>query len=500
MGVPVLSATMSAPSLEWGDLAPLLVLLGGACALLLLGTLVRGWTRVAGTTTTVVVALVAAGWSVAVWERDSTVLGKYVVNDAILIDRLSVLAAILVCLATAAAAVLVHPHLSATGADGTEHGALLLTSAIGAIVLAGANDLIVLFLGLEILSLSLYVLAASNRTKEQSQEAGLKYFILGGFASAFLLYGIALVYGATGSTSLEVIDVGLAAQALVVGSDTMLLVGIGLMLVGLAFKVSAVPFHSWTPDVYQGSPSPVTAFMASAGKVAAFAALARIVSTAFERRVDDWRPAVWALAIASTVVGSVMAVSQTNVKRMLAYSSVSHAGFILVGVEASGQRGVDGLASTATYLVAYSVMAVGSFAAVMLVAGTADDETSLGAFKGLARRRPSLALAFTVLLLAQAGVPFTSGFVAKFGVIRSAVQAESWALAIVAMVAAVVAAFVYLRIIVSMWLEEPDDDSRPSLAVGPAVVVAVAVTFTLVVGVLPGWLLNATESVARALG
>jgi NADH-quinone oxidoreductase subunit N len=216
--------------------------------------------------------------------------------------------------------------------------------------------------------------------------------------------------------------------------------------------------------------------------------------------VDDWRPAVWALAIASTVVGSVMAVSQTNVKRMLAYSSVSHAGFILVGVEASGHRGVDGLASTATYLVAYSVMSVGSFAVVMLLAGASDDATSLAAFKGLARRRPSLALAFTVLLLAQAGVPFTSGFVAKFGVIRSAVEARSWALAIVAMVAAVVAAFVYLRIIVSMWLEEPDDDSRPVLAVGPVIVVALAVAFTLVVGLLPGWLLNATESVARAFG
>ena len=219
--------------------------------------------------------------------------------------------------------------------DGPELFVLYLAAAIGGIIMVAANDLIVLFLGLETLSLALYVLAASNRRRTQSQEAGLKYFILGGFSSAFFLYGIALIYGATKETNLGKIMENLAAKQVFPRNDVLLLVGVGLLLVGLAFKVAAVPFQVWTPDVYQGAPTPVTSFMASAGKTAAFAALLRISVTALQSRVDDWRPVVWVLAVLSLVVGSVLAVSQTNVKRMLAYSSISHAGFILLGVEAA---------------------------------------------------------------------------------------------------------------------------------------------------------------------
>ncbi|MFM9084013.1 MAG: proton-conducting transporter membrane subunit, partial [Actinomycetota bacterium] len=211
----------------------------------------------------------------------------------------------------------------------------------------------------------------------------------------------------------------------------------------------------------------------------------------------DWRPAVWALAVLAVAIGSFMAVTQSNVKRMLAYSSVSHAGFVLVGVEAAGHPGSNGLASSGLYLVAYSVLVLGSFAAVMAVAGREASATSLADFAGLGRRRPALALAFSTLLLAQAGVPLTSGFVAKFGVIKSAVDAESYAIAIIAMVAAVVGAYLYLRIMVSMWLEEPADDSRLEVPRVVAAVVGLAVAFTLLVGFLPGWLLNATESLAR---
>ena len=489
----MIAAGLEAPSLEWGDLAPLLVLLGGTCSLLLLGSLVRGWTQRLGTTLTTITALTSGVWWAIVWERDSTVVGRFIIADALTIDRATALAGMVVAVAVAGASLLLHSRPQS--GEGTEVNALLLTSAIGAVVLAGANDLISLFLGLEILSLSLYLLAASNRRRDASQEAGFKYFVLGGVASAFMLYGIALVYGATTSTALDDIRTGLEAQARVTGSDAMLLVGIGLLLVGLAFKVSAVPFQIWTPDVYEGAPTAVTAYMASAGKVAAFVALSRIIVETFGRRVDDWRPALWALAILSTVVGSVMAISQTNVKRLLAYSSISHAGFVLVGLEAAGANDTQGVPASMAYLVAYAVMVLGSFAAVAAVTGRDDGDASLESFRGLARRHPQLALAFSVLLLAQAGVPLTSGFVVKFGVISAAVDAGSNVLAVVAMVAAVIAAFLYLKIMVSMWLEDPADAERPVVPATVGVVIAVSVGFTLLVGFLPGWLVNATSSI-----
>lgn len=497
----IMSAGLVGPEIVWGELVPLLVLLGGACGLLLLGSLIRSWPRHGYAVFTVAVAIATAVYQLVQWQRDSTVKGQLILSDVLAVDRFSVLAGLLICVAVAFGALLMDSYLQRDDADAPELYALMLTSAIGGLVMVAANDLIVLFLGLEILSLSLYLMAASNRRREQSQEAGLKYFILGGFSSAFFLYGIAMIYGATGSTSLDVISVNLSSQVRVSGSDAMLLIGIGLLLIGLAFKVSAVPFQVWTPDVYEGAPSPVTAFMASAGKVAAFAALLRVLVTALERRVDDWRPAIWGLAVLTVVVGSVLAVVQTNVKRMLAYSSISHAGFILIGVEAAGHSATEGIASAMTYLVAYSMLVLGSFAVVMTIAGKGDASTNLSDFRGLGRRRPALALAFSALLLAQAGVPLTSGFVAKFGVIKAAVESESYAIAIIAMVAAVVAAYLYLRIMISMWLEGDEvSDEKVHVPLGATIVVVAAVAFTLLVGFFPGWLLNAAESVMVVAG
>ena len=332
--------------------------------------------------------------------------------------------------------------------------------------MGSANDLILLFLGLETLSLALYVLAASDRERPTSQESGIKYFVLGGFASAFFLYGIALIYGGTQSTNIGEIIESFQTSVLLDGKDSIVLAGIALLIVGLGFKVAAVPFHVWTPDVYQGAPTNVTAFMASVGKAAAFAAMLRVLVIALPFHRDDWRPAIWVLAVLSLVIGSVLAIVQTDVKRMLAYSSISHAGFILVGVEAAGHDAGervlgDGMPSVLTYLLFYSVLTIGSFAVVALVARNSGGDTSLDAFKGLAQRRPTLAVALTVFLLAQAGVPLTSGFVAKWGVIQAAVEQESYAIAIIAMVAAVVAAFLYLRIMVSTWLETGSESTEP---------------------------------------
>ena len=489
----VIAATLDGPSIHWVELIPILSLLTGTCFLLLVGSLVPTWPRrgyawVTGISTTVAIIANAVKWNNLYYNKGETFFA-----DAIAIDRFSVLASITICLAVILGALMMSAYLARMNADGPELYALLLTAAIGALVMVSANDLIVLFLGLETLSLSLYLLAASNRDREQSQESGLKYFILGGFSSAFFLYGVALIFGSTGSTKISGIGEALSERISLINADAMLLVGIGMLLVGLGFKVSAAPFHVWTPDVYEGAPTPVTAFMASAGKVAAFAALMRVLLVGLEQRVDDWRPVVWALAILTVFTGSILAVVQTNVKRMLAHSSISHAGFILVGVEAAGHMRGDGVASSMNYLAIYTVLVMGSFAIVLAISGNTDGDTNLSDLKGLAKRRPALALAFTVLLFAQAGVPLTAGFVAKFAVIKSAVEANSYVLAVAAMVAAVIGAYLYLRIAVSMWLEEPESDSEITIDLAVVIVIAIAVVATLIVGFFPELLLHATR-------
>jgi NADH-quinone oxidoreductase subunit N len=371
--------------------------------------------------------------------------------------------------------------------------------------MGAANDLIVLFVGLETLSLALYVLAASHRRRSGSAEAGIKYFVLGSFSSAFLLYGIALVYGTTGSTNISDIVTSFEGTVQLERNDALVLAGAALLLVGLGFKVAAAPFHVWTPDVYQGSPTPVTSFMASAGKVAAFAALMRVFLVGLPFFRDDWRPAVWVLALLSMIVGSFLAVVQTDVKRMLAYSSINHAGFMLVGLEAAAHQAGEadsglGVPSVLVYLLVYTVLVIGTFAVVTLVARTGDGATDLDSFRGLARMRPALAVGLTVLLVAQAGVPFTSGFIAKFGVIRAAVDEHSYALALAAMLTSVVAAFLYLRIMVSTWIDPSDgtDDREPvRVPFGTGLAIAATVGFTLVVGFFPNWLLDAAESTTQ---
>ncbi len=490
----MLSAGLLAPEIQWALLVPLLALLAGAC-LLLLATLVPSLPRWVAPALTVSSSAVAGIAACVRWNELYFHKGTYLVANAIVEDRFSVFATIVISVAVICAALLMTVHHAEENGDQLEQFALLLTSAIGAMVMVASNNLIVLFLGLEILSLSLYLLAASDRRREQSQEAGLKYFVLGGFASAFLLYGIALVYGATGAISISGISDRLTGEFTTGNNDALLLIGIGLLIVGFGFKVSAAPFQVWTPDVYEGAPTPITSYMASAGKVAAFAALLRLFMSGLMTRVDDWRPVVWVLAALTILVGSTMAVVQTNVKRMLAYSSISHAGFVLVGVEAASHRGSDGLASSMAYLAVYTMLVMGSFSVLVVVAGHEDSATSLESFKGLAHRRPVLALAFSALLFAQAGVPFTSGFVAKFGVIKSAVESESYAIAVTAMVGAVIGAFLYLRIMVSMWMEDASDSSRIDIPRAAGLVLGVSVAFTLIVGFFPDMLIDAARLV-----
>lgn len=496
----LLADTLQGPKVDWFALTPLLVLLGGAMVLLVLAALTPQWPKRGYALFTVAVAAGAGVMSFILWDRLNHEGPKLLVGDAMWLDKFAVWIAITVCVGVIMAALVTDDYLRREDIDGPEVYALYLLAAIGAVVMGAANDLIVLFLGLEILSIALYVLAASHRKRIESQESGLKYFVLGGFSSAFLLYGIALVYGATGSTRYDEIAARFNdVVELTRSKESLALAGVALLLVGLAFKVAAVPFHFWSPDVYQGAPTPVTAFMASVGKAGAFAAMLRILLVALPTWRDDYRPVLWVLAVLTLVGGSVMAVVQTNVKRMLAFSSISHAGYLLVGVEAAAHDSglsAPGVSSVLMYLLVYAVLVTGTFGVITAVGRTGDSATDLAGFRGLARSKPALALGMTVLLLAQAGVPLTSGFVAKFGVIGDAVKAHSYALAIIAMVSAVIAAFLYLRIMISMWIADPEagDDAREPVVV-PAFLgfaITLAVTFTLVIGFLPNWLIDAT--------
>ena len=499
------------PEVGWFALSPMLVLLAGALTMMVIGALTPTWPKGMYALASAVTAGTAGALAMVQWDDITDNGVRTLVGGAIAFDTFAMFLTITICISVVLVSLLTDTFLRGTPNDGPEIYALYLVAAIGGIVMASANDLIVLFLGLETLSLALYVLAASNRRSIKSAEAGIKYFVLGGFASAFFLYGIALLYGAAGTTNITEMVATFQSGVDLDNPNTLALAGLALLIVGLGFKVAAAPFHVWAPDVYEGAPSPITALMASVGKAAAFAAMIRVLVTALPFFRDDWRPVIWVLALLSLVIGSFLAVVQTNVKRMLAYSSVSHAGFLLVGVEAAGHTAGEalpggGVPSVALYLMLYSVLVIGSFGVVTIVsraAGNDDGDSSLESFKGLSKRRPLLALAFTVFLLAQAGVPFTSGFIAKFGVIQAAVEVESYAIAVIAMVAAVVAAFLYLRIMVNMWLADPADSDVEADAAGAGIsiglsaglAIGAAVVFTLFVGVFPGWLLDAAETV-----
>jgi NADH-quinone oxidoreductase subunit N len=478
---------IATPEIVWSALAPLLALVGGALVLVTVAALSTAKPpRGAYAIVTVLSSVFAMGAAAALWDRvGDPDRGPFAaVAGAVMIDGFTVFFTVVICIGVALAALLCDDYLRREGLDGPELYVLLLLSAAGGLVMAMANDLIVLFLGLESRSFALYVAAGFHRRRRESRESAMKYFVLGAFSSAFLLYGIALVYGATGSTNLVKIASFLGENVL--QREGLLLAGLALLLVGLGFKVSAVPFHVWTPDVYQGAPTPVTAFMASASKAAAFAALLRVFVTTFDAQRVDWQPLMAALAVLTLVVGSVLAIVQDDVKRMMAYSSISHAGFMLVGVQVATARGT---ASALFYLLVYTFLIVGTFAIATVVGGQGDGHHRISDYRGLATARPGLALVFTVFLLAQAGVPLTTGFLAKFYVIGAAVEARSYWLAVVAMLSAVVSAFVYLRVVVAMYMTDPEagDEARPVLRVpvGVAIVLAVAVAFTLVVGVLP---------------
>lgn len=454
------------PSVDWFLLTPLVVLAVGGILLITLSSVfprLRAGGFPAGFT--ILTAVVAGGFLTQVWQAISVEGPSLVVANAMAIDFFTLFVWGTICLAVFFTAAFFDGYLRRESFDGPEWYVLLLMSASGGMILSASQDLILSFVGLEILSIAVYVLAGLHLRRNDSQEAAFKYFILGALSSALFLYGIALVYGATGTTWLPGIAftrTDNAAGLNPLQESSMILAGMALLLIGFGFKVSAVPFHLWTPDVYEGAPSPVVAFMASGVKVAGFAGMIRVFWQGFGFYVADWQPIISVLAIASLVVGSFLAIAQTNVKRMLAYSSITHAGFMLVAVHGvpyfgeidSSDGQLLGGQALIFYFLAYTLMVAGTFGVASIVSGKGDDAHSLDEYRGLAKTSPVLAGLMVIFLLAQAGIPFTIGFWAKFRVIVAAVQNESYILAGVAMLAAVVAAVLYLRIIVSMFLTE----------------------------------------------
>jgi NADH-quinone oxidoreductase subunit N len=487
------------PKVDWLAVGPEVALIAAAIALVMIAALNRGRRDLSTEYLVIGLAGVAASALITIklWFVISDGAPYQAMSGMVAVDGFAVFARTVILAATALGLLVSQGYLRREHVEGPEYHALLLLSASGMLLMTSANDLIVVFLALEILSIALYVLAAFDRDRLESGEAGLKYFVLGALSSAVLLYGVAMVYGATGTTSLTGIAAFLAGNTLF--SSGLLLAGFALILVGLGFKVAAVPFHMWTPDVYQGAPTPVTGFMAAGAKAAGFAALLRVFISGFGNYSVDWKPLIFVLAVASLLVGGIVALVQQDVKRMLAYSSINHAGYVLIGVQAGSVRGV---ASALFYLLTYTFMVVGSFAVVTVVGRKGDRRHSLDDYRGLGARAPVLAAALTFLLLAQAGIPLTSGFVAKFNVFAASVEAREYALTAVGVLTTAVALFFYLRLVVLMYMSgdaDADADAEPEerpLVLDPSTGLAlgVAIAATLVMGVLPGGFINFAES------
>lgn len=491
------------PPIDYAAITPVLVVLGAACISVLVEAFVPRRSRWTTQVALSLLALVAAGIALGLHARSGGT-GVTTLSDALAVDAptlflwgtllgLGIAAILLIAdrsvepggafVAETAAEAAQDPGNRGGGTGmRTEVFPLALFSLGGMMVFCAANDLLTMFIALEVLSLPLYLMCGlAKRRRLLSQEAAVKYFLLGAFASAFFLYGLALLYGYAGSVRLADIAEATSTSD---RSETLLFAGIGLLVVGLLFKASVGPFHTWTPDVYQGAPTAVTGFMAACTKVAAFGAILRVLQVALQASSWEWRGVMWAVAIVSMVIGVVLGLTQNDIKRMIAYSSIAHAGFLLIGSISLTERGLSG---TMFYLLAYGFTTVAVFGVISLVRTAEGEATHLSDWAGLAKRSPVLAAVFTFLLFALAGIPLTSGFIGKFVVFEAALSDGMAPLVVVALVASAVAAFFYLRVIVLMYFSEPAADG-PTVSVPGAFTTAaitLGVVVTLLLGVLP---------------
>ncbi len=509
---------IAGPPIDWAGLSPLIAVFGGALIVLMLGL---SRSRVARETAVPALSILSLALAIAfsVWqwgEREDLIAG------ALRLDELTLILTIIFCVAGIATVLLSWRHLAPREAAHGEYHALLLTSIAGMIVLVAAQNLVSVFLGLELLSIPLYVLCATEMRRASSLESGLKYLVIGSVGSATLLYGLAFLYGATGSTDFSGIATVLAGDGDIV-TDPLLLTGIALTIVGLAFKASVAPFHQWTPDVYEGAPTPITAFMAVATKAAAFGVMLRLFDVALIDAAIDWAPPLAVLAAITIVVGNVGALGQRSLKRLLAYSSVAQAGYMLAGVVVASRLGLQ---ATVFYLAVYLVMNLAAFAVIV----ARERETPLGddiaSLNGIGATRPLLAWPMTIAMLALAGFPATAGFIGKFYLIDAAVAGDYTWLAVFIVVGSMISLAYYLKVIAAIWMTPSEEEvalaaaSPPPLAGGDQPVLAggsdeatslrasgevvfVGVVFgvlTVLLGIFPSPLFDAVRDAGAAIG
>jgi len=453
-----------APPISLAVLAPTLIVMGAGCLVLLLDLLPPRASKVHLATVALLGVVAALLTSLAAWGGRGRGF-----RDMVILDNYALFFHVVICYGAALIVLLSIDYLRRNGVESGEYYALVLFSTSGMLLLTSASDLIVVFLAIELMSLSLYVLSGLFKRRRQAGEASMKYFLLGAFASAFLLYGIALLYGATGTTSIDRI----AAAAAAAPHDTLLIAGLGLLLVGFGFKISSAPFHMWAPDVYEGAPTSVTALIATGSKAAAFAVLVRLLLSGVRAVQADWTAVLWVLAALTMTLGNVVAIAQSNLKRMLAYSSIAHVGYMLVGLAAGGAAGAG---AVLFYLLAYTFTTAGTFGVITLCVRAGEEAVDVRDYAGLGRRHPVLAFALALLLLSLVGIPPLAGFVGKFYLFGAAVRAGFVWLAVLGVLNSAIAAYYYLRVIVTMYMQEPDEQSAsvaPSFAGGLALTIAV---------------------------
>ncbi len=478
------------PVIQWSAIGPELILSVTAMVLLLVTVLAKKESNLLVPYLSLAGVLVALAFTASLWGK-----AEYAFQRMVVVDNYSLFFKIVFLLTAALTILMSIRFLQEEGFAHGEYYVLLLFATVGMMFMASAADLMIVFLGLETFSLSIYVLAGYFRNQAKSNEAALKYFLLGSFATGFLLYGIALLYGATGTTNLKGIYEFLRKTPLL--DDPLLLIGMGLLIVGFGFKVASVPFHMWTPDVYEGAPTPITAFMSVGPKAAGFAAFLRVFLYSLSSLQTEWVWVLWALAVLTMTFGNIVAIAQKNIKRMLAYSSIAHAGYILVAMVAASEPGT---ASVLYYILAYAFMNLGAFGVVILLGRKGEENLLITDYSGLASKYPLLAALMAVFMFSLAGIPPTAGFVGKFYIFSAAVKAGYIGLAVIGVLNSTLSVYFYLRITVMMYMRSPETETTP-LEWSPAMAVSlfIAVFGTLQMGITPAAYLEVARKSILAL-